>query len=198
MGAIRFDKEGNPIGDGKYTHDYSIYTFVDYPQIVSSVSKSDTTESVYVTYFNKENNKQVTVRFSDHNDNGIRFGIYLPGGCNPKEILAKLGLVRVVDKPWGKIPKTTVPKKVRKELIASGFEIGVPPVPTERWGFYRNEDIGTYTGLKGKYTPGAIEMFLSDYIVADNIHGRVDFENWDGTPINNENIIRTYYPGNFN
>lgn len=88
------DKEGNYIGDGTYNVPYEVFDFSQYPQIESSVSMSDTTESVYVYYTNNENNERVTCRFSNHVNNAVKFGYQLNGYTASKnEILYRLGLM---------------------------------------------------------------------------------------------------------
>jgi len=94
-GAV--DREGNSIGNGTFHADYNVYEFEEYPQITNSVSKSETTESVYVTYYNKDNDKEAIVRFSNHVNNATIFGDQLNGNFTGKdEILYKLGLMKRV------------------------------------------------------------------------------------------------------
>jgi len=61
----RFDKFGNPIGDGTYHSAYEVY---DIPGTEVSISPSNTSESVYVTYYGP-NGKKSTSRFSNHFSN---------------------------------------------------------------------------------------------------------------------------------
>lgn len=90
---VKVDKNGNPIGDGNFHVKYKVESFDEYPQIKSSVSKSNTTESVYVTYRNTENGKSIKVRFSNHENNATKFGDELNGHYTFKdEILYHLGL----------------------------------------------------------------------------------------------------------
>lgn len=89
----RTDREGNPIGDGSHYTKHKVETFDEYPQIKSSVQKSATTESVYVTYHNTDNGKTIRVRFSNHVNNATKFGDELDGAIATKdEILYHLGL----------------------------------------------------------------------------------------------------------
>lgn len=90
---IKTDKSGNLIGSGEYHSDYTTYDFKEYPEISHKVVKSNTTESVYVTYYNKKNDKKITVRFSEHENNATKFGDQLNGNNASKdEILYHLGL----------------------------------------------------------------------------------------------------------
>lgn len=89
---ITTDREGNPIGNGNYHCEYSIEEFNN-SSIISNVSLSETTESVYVTYTNINNDKKITVRFSDHINNSVQFGDQLDGLITTRnEILFNLGL----------------------------------------------------------------------------------------------------------
>jgi hypothetical protein len=86
------DNRGNEIGNGSYHVDYTVLDFQDYPGINASVSMSETTESVYVTY--SYNGNSVVVRFSDHCNNATLFGDQLNGFFATKnEILYRLGLI---------------------------------------------------------------------------------------------------------
>lgn len=109
-GNLKTDKEGNYIGDGTFHAPYNIIDFSDYPQIITTISKSETTESVYVTYSNKNNSKSVTCRFSFHLNNAVRFGDQLDGNsADKKEILALLGIIKRVF-----VPKTNISIDYRK------------------------------------------------------------------------------------
>lgn len=99
-GKIKTDKNGNYIGDGKYHVDFNVIDFSEYPQIKTSVSKSNTTESVYVTYRNNDNLESVTARFSNHENNAVKFGYELNGYLtNKNEILYRLGFKKRVFVP---------------------------------------------------------------------------------------------------
>lgn len=62
---IRFDKYGNPIGDGTWHTNYQVY---DIPGTDVSISPSNTSESVYVTYRTPDG-KSSTSRHSTHFSN---------------------------------------------------------------------------------------------------------------------------------
>ena len=61
---MRTDKNGNYIGDGRFHVNHEVFDFSKYPQIETSVNFSDTTESVYVTYYNNENNNRILQIFA--------------------------------------------------------------------------------------------------------------------------------------
>lgn len=89
--SIKKDKYDNYIGDGSYHSDYYIIDFSDYPDITYNINKSNTTETVYITYYYKE--KSITVRFSNHTSNAVEFGDQLDGNFATKnEVLYHLGL----------------------------------------------------------------------------------------------------------
>ena len=93
-GKVKTDKSGNYIGDGRYHVEYSTFDFSEYPQIDIKVNKSETTESVYVTYKNNDNGKSIILRFSTHENNAVKFGDQLNGNLATKnEVLYKLGLM---------------------------------------------------------------------------------------------------------
>jgi hypothetical protein len=95
--SVRFDRSGNPIGDGSWNIEPTVFSFEEFPQVESSISLSETTESSYVKYSNKENERSITVRFSHHENNAVKFGDQLDGYFATKdEILAHLGLKKRV------------------------------------------------------------------------------------------------------
>ena len=74
--------------------DFSIENF-DNKNITHTVVKSNTTESVYVTYHYNE--KEAKVRFSNHSSNALKFGDVLNGfTVTQNEILCELGLMNRV------------------------------------------------------------------------------------------------------
>lgn len=116
MTTIKTDREGNLIGNADFHSSYDVENFNDYPTVFSSVNKSNSSESVYVTYTNSDNLKSIVVRFSNHNNNAVRFGDQLNGKTVTRnEILANLGLVKRVFVPetrlsidWNYVKKTQV------------------------------------------------------------------------------------------
>lgn len=89
------DRHDNLIGNGNYHVDHTVYEFPEFPSIYSSVTKSNTSETVYVRYANADNGKSITVRFSWHLNNAVEFGDQLDGNTTSREeVLYKLGLMR--------------------------------------------------------------------------------------------------------
>jgi hypothetical protein len=94
---MKTDRNGNLIGDGSFHTDFKVLEFSN-PGISSTVSKSETTESVYVTY--KYENKSITCRFSIHENNAVKFGDQLNGYvAKPIEIMFHLGLAERIFVP---------------------------------------------------------------------------------------------------
>lgn len=114
------DRLGNEIIKGDYNVSYSVFEFENHPQVYSSVSESETTESVYVTYGNSENGNRITVRFSTHVNNAVEFGDQLDGNfASRDEVLCHLGLKK----------RTFIPKKRPyikasqvKRILANNYE----------------------------------------------------------------------------
>ena len=107
---MREDKNGNVIGNGDYHVNYTVYDMPDGVEI--HVSESISTESVYVTY--QYQDKKVTVRFSWHENNAVKFGDQLNGYLtNDYEVLALLGLKKrtFVPQTYLNIEKQCVAKK---------------------------------------------------------------------------------------
>ena len=99
QGIMTTDRQGNFIGDGSSHVEITIYDLADYG-VTSEVSESQCSESVYVTYSCAETHKCVTVRFSHHENNAVRFGDQLNGLLTSKdEVLYRLGLKKAVFVP---------------------------------------------------------------------------------------------------
>lgn len=92
-------------GDGTWHNSHIIEDMSGLPVRVN-VCRADTTESVYVKYrrtdgkplrLNDDNNSGcVTVRFSTHDCNGVKFGLYVKGDevkGNRNEVLYRLGFI---------------------------------------------------------------------------------------------------------
>lgn len=98
------DRLGNEIIKGDYNVSFDVFEFTDFPQVYNSVSKSETTESVYVRYTNQDNNNTIVVRFSNHVNNAVEFGDQLDGNfATADEVLCHLGL-----KKRTFVPKTRI------------------------------------------------------------------------------------------
>lgn len=93
------DRNGNIIGDGSCHADYKVYDLADY-EVTASISESQNSESVYVTYSCAKTHKCITCRFSFHENNAVRFGEQLNGLlATQDEILYRLGLKKAVFVP---------------------------------------------------------------------------------------------------
>lgn len=85
------DRQGYPIGGIHEDYDVIDFAARGYDYIEASVSKAETTESVYVYYRNTRNGKVACVRFSRHTCNAVKFGDVLEWS-DTDEILYRLGL----------------------------------------------------------------------------------------------------------
>lgn len=146
---INTDRNGNFIGDGSIHNDYSISDFSKYPQITHSVSKSNTTESVYVTYKNTENRKFVTLRFSGHNNNAVKFGDELNGDTtSDNEILYRLGLKQ---RKFVPIKHKIIPtQQVSKKKIEDGSYQEADVTMQQLYDLPAGSDISEYKGKIAK------------------------------------------------
>lgn len=91
--VAKTDRFGFQIGDASHHNRYEVREFPNYPEVVSSVSKSWNSESVYVKYFNTKNARSITVRFSNHMNNAVLFGDQLTPAATNEEILYELGIL---------------------------------------------------------------------------------------------------------
>lgn len=147
MKTARTDRSGNAIGDGTWNNDPVIYSFPEFSQITTSISESATSESTYIRYFNNENGKSITVRFSNHENNAVKFGDQLDGNCATKdEVLFHMGLkIRIF------IPDTYLSiwnRKVSKKELSS-FEM-IELTMTELYALGKGTDISKFTGKLAK------------------------------------------------
>lgn len=91
MSTIKTDKNGFQIGDGTWHTPFHVFEFPEYPSIEASVSKSLGTESVYVKYVDNATSKSITMRFSGHVNNAVRFGLELSSAAPREAVLHALG-----------------------------------------------------------------------------------------------------------
>lgn len=149
------DKSGNYIGDGKHHVEYNVKDLTKkYPQISQKVDKSETTESVYVTYVNNDNDKKVTLRFSNHENNAVKTGEQLNGYITSEdEILYKLDLKKRVFVPETRLifPFSQVSKKKINQYKESPLTI------REIYSLGENADISKYKGMIAKDSNYLIE-----------------------------------------
>ncbi len=152
---LKTDRRGNYIGDGSFHVDYNVTDFSKkYPQIKSEVNESDTTESVYVTYRNTDNNKKVTLRFSDHENNAVKWGDQLDGRWTSNdEILYHLGLKErefIPDK-YLSVPYRQIKKKEMKNYEEAPLTI------QEIYALGKDADLSEYKGKLAKNSNYLIE-----------------------------------------
>lgn len=142
---MKTDRQGNLIGDGSYNIEPVLF---DMPFFVDiQVSKSETTESTYVTYVNTENSKRITVRFSNHNSNAVMFGDQLNGfNTDINEVLFNLGLKNRVFIPDTRLMIMTT--MVKKSTIEN-YEVSDLTIQ-ELYRLGEGADISKYTGKIAK------------------------------------------------
>lgn len=141
------DRLGNEIIKGDYNVSFNVFSFENHPQVYSSVSKSETTESVYVTYVNEDNNYRITVRFSNHVNNAVEFGDQLDGNfASRDEVLCHLGLKK----------RTFIPKKKLyikasqvKKILTSNYE-EADLTMSEMYDLGLGADLSKYVGKRTK------------------------------------------------
>ena len=159
------DADGNMIGDGSIHRPYNIVDFSNYPQIAHSVSKSTSTESVYVTYRNEETGDKAVVRFSGHNNNATRFGDQMVGWDNDSpyakrkedELKYRLGLMDKTLK-YGTYIGT---RSVSNADLESGKYEEADITLAELYGLPAGTDISQHTG---KLAKGSRELILGEVV----------------------------------
>lgn len=137
--AQRFDRMGNPIGDGSYHSRYDVF---DIPNTHTRVSPSLGTESVYVSYCKDGDEyclEPIKVRYSHHDDNATRFGEVIDGRYSRKnvldEILYKMGVAKPVFEEYTRHIKSPITSKVTNY---------------SRYGFDKAKDIPRISELLGE------------------------------------------------
>ena len=169
------DSRDNIIGDGTCHADYDVYDFAadGYDFIKSSVSLSETTESVYVYYRNTRNGNVACVRFSWHTCNAVRFGDVLEW-TDKNEILYRLGLK-------GKKPvddfKTGLSICFRdvKKIDADKYEQADLSI-SEMYKLGAGASLAEY---KGKLAKGSRHLILSDTVKEYTEKVGVHYEYYD-------------------
>lgn len=166
--TTKFDREGNIIGDGTFHADYAVLDLSSYG-VLSEVSKSDNSESVYIIYSCASTRKAITVRFSNHNNNAVKFGDQLNGYITTAdEILYRLGLKKAVFVPdtYLYIPSQMVAKKNLRNYEEADLTI------QEMYALGRDADISMY---KGKIAKGGNYLILGDTVKEYERKGRDAF-----------------------
>lgn len=141
------DRNDNPIGNGDYHVSYVIFDFPEYDFINTSVTFSNTSESVYVRYTNMNNGKSITVRFSTHISNAIEFGDQLNGATATKEeVLYHLGLMKrtFIPESYLSINKRNVGKSEMKNYKEAELTI------KEMYALGENADLSRFVGKLAK------------------------------------------------
>ncbi len=147
MKTAKTDKTGNLIGDGSWNIDPTVYNFCNYPQISNTISESESTETTYVRYFNNENGKSITVRFSWHENNATKFGDQLNGfATSENEVLFHLGLKNRFFVPYTYLSIWT--RMVSKKEIDKYEMINL--TIKELYALGKNSDLSAFTGKLAK------------------------------------------------
>ena len=160
-GKIRLDRSGNEIGSGNWHKAYKVFDFDDYPYISHRVDKSNSTESVYVTYSNNENGKSIKVRFSSHENNATKFGDELDGDFATKlQVLYHLGLAKrtFIPNTYLSIQKRKIAKK---EL--GKYEVADKTIQ-ELFALGEGADISEF---KGKIAKNSNYLLLGDLVTRE-------------------------------
>lgn len=151
---IRQDRSGNFIGDGSFNVAPTVIDIKEYPQVSYTISESNTTESTYVKYYNKDNDNEVTVRFSNHENNAVKFGDQLDGNTVTKnEILSGLGL-----KKRTFVPDTSlsISSRMVKKSEAKNYEEADLKIQ-EMYALGKDADLSEYQGKLAKGSRRLIE-----------------------------------------
>jgi len=138
------DRSGNPIMRGAWNCDYSIEKIEG---VTVSISESETTESVYVTYENNENGKKVKVRFSLHENNATKFGDQLDGNIATRnEILYRLGMI---NRTFVQASRKMIHTRMVAKRDMKNFEFA-PITISEMYQMPVGSDLSEFTGKIAK------------------------------------------------
>lgn len=164
------DRSGNYIGDGSHHVSYHVE---EIEGVSVSISKSSNTESVYVRYSidNGSELKAITVRFSNHENNAVKFGDQLNGLFATKdEIMYHLGLKKRMF-----IPDTRLYISSR-QLSKKSFHLYDVADKTiqEMYAMGEGADLSAYTGKLAKNSNILIlgKKVEKCYITRTNIFGQ--------------------------
>ncbi len=144
--TMKTDRFGNYIGSNSEATTYRVEDFSNFPQISSKVNKSTTTESVYVRYYNSDNGKSITVRFSDHSNNATLFGDQLDWTASREEILFHLSLATRTFIPDTRLFIAT--RQVSKKSLGQYEEAEL--TINEMYELGAGADLSKYTGKLAK------------------------------------------------
>lgn len=152
---MKKDRNGNYIGDGGH-HVYFRVEEFENKEIKHSISKSETTESVYVTYYYNE--RSIVCRFSNHECNAVKFGDQLDGYiASTVEILYHLGLKTRIFVPNTYLSICKI--QVKKVDIPSYFESDL--TIKEMYNLGAGADISEH---KGKLAKGSNWLILDEKV----------------------------------
>lgn len=148
---MKTDRSGNYIGDGSSHTSYFVHEDIPYTVILS-----DNSESVYVRYYSGD--KSITVRFSNHENNAVKFGDQLNGRLATKdEILFHLGL-----KKRTFIPNTylSISSRMVKKIEVCKYEEAELTIK-EMYDLGAGADLSPF---KGKLAKGGNRLILGDKV----------------------------------
>jgi hypothetical protein len=149
MNKVRTDKEGNYIGDGAFHNQYHIEDMSMYADVDVRLEKSNTSESVYVVYTRAVGSeiKSIKVRFSNHNNNGVRLGMELDGNfASREEILYHLDYATREFIPQTQLMIAS--RQVKKVLIPTFEECD--KTMRELYAMGKDADLSAYVGKLAK------------------------------------------------
>ena len=154
------DRQGNPIGGIHEDYDVIDFAAKGYDFIKASVSKAETTESVYVYYRNTCNGNVACVRFSRHTCNAVKFGDVLDWS-DTDEILYRLGLKgkKVVDDFSTRL---FIASQQVKKIDVGNYE-EAPLTIQEMYALGAGASLADY---KGKLAKGSRYLILGDSVKA--------------------------------
>lgn len=163
---MKTDRSGNMIGNGYFHTSYSV---IEHEGVSHEVSKSETTESVYVKYYSEHGT--VTVRFSNHENNAVKFGDQLDGNTVTKmELLAHLGLAKRTFIP--KVVKNVPNHQIKRREVCNYEEADL--TIQEMYELPVGSDLTKYVGKVAKGSNRVIDgpEVLEGYVTKADIFGQ--------------------------
>ena len=149
MNKVRTDKEGNYMGDGAFHNQGHIEDMSMYADVEVRLDKINTSESVYVVYTRAVGSeiKSIKVRFSNHNNNGVRLGMELDGNlASREEILYHLDYATREFIPQTQLMIAS--RQVKKVLIPTFEECD--KTMRELYAMGKDADLSAYVGKLAK------------------------------------------------
>lgn len=186
MKKERVDENGTAIGYGDIHANYVVENMEGLPVRVK-VTESSNTESVYVKYYRTDGKSLpilddnyagcVTVRFSQHMCNGVKFGNYILGDLrngNRNEVLYRLGFI---SKERVEVKAPFVFTRNIKKSAAAECEV-CPLTMGDLTALPVGTDISKYNGMP---LPGTENIIIASDKVGERVIG---YQNIYGTEIN--------------